>query len=102
APHAFPTLVRAAALAEQRLSVAVVVGATDDPRSRELASRARHELGPEDAVIQLEPGASAPDGVAAAWLEGRNQEGGQPTAYVCRGTTCSLPITEPDQFAALE
>ncbi len=102
APHAFPPRVRAAARAERRLSLAVVVGGADDPRSGELASRARHELGPEDAVIQLEPGASAPDGVAAAWLEGRNQEGGQPTAYVCRGTTCSLPITEPDQFAALE
>ncbi len=102
APHAFPTMARAAALADLGLSVAVIVGAADDPRTGELLTQARHALGPEDAVLQVEPGAPAPKGVAASWVKGRDPEGGQPTAYVCRGTTCSLPITEPGGFATLD
>ena len=101
APHAFPTLLRAAALAERGLAVAVIVGPRDDPRSERLARRARRELGPEDAVILFEPGTPAPEGLAASWLTERHCEGGQPTAYVCRGTSCSLPITEPSGFEAL-
>ena len=101
APHAFPTLLRAAALAERGLAVAVIVGPPDDPDRERLARRARSELGPEDAVILAEPGAPAPGGLAATWLAGRQCEGDQPTAYVCRGTTCSLPITEPSGFDEL-
>ena len=101
APHAFPTLTRAATLAEQGLSVALVLGAADDSRTRLLVTRARHALGFEDAVIQLEPGAQPPRGLDASWLEGRQSLAGVPTAYVCRGTTCSLPITEPSGFEKL-
>ena len=40
----------------------------------------------------LEPGASLPESHPAF---GKDAVEGKSTAYVCRGTTCSLPITEP-------
>jgi uncharacterized protein YyaL (SSP411 family) len=98
APHAFPTLLRAAAVAERGISVAVVVGDPSDPATQALLSGARQALGPEDAVVRVVPGAPPPNGIATSWLEGREPVGGRPTAYVCRGTTCSLPITHPEDF----
>jgi len=100
APEAFPTLARAALVAERGLSVAVIVGATDVPGTSTLAARARHVLAPEDAVVVVEPG-ETPDGVDAAWLEGRDALRGRPTAYVCRGVSCSLPAHAPEEIAAL-
>src|SRR5262245_57900312 len=96
APQAFPTLARAALAAERGCSVAVVVGGERDPATRALATRARRVLGPADAVVVCAPGSAPPPGLAPSWLEGRDPQGGRPTAWICRGVTCSLPIVEPD------
>jgi uncharacterized protein YyaL (SSP411 family) len=96
APQAFPTLARAALAAERGFSVAVVVGAERDPITAALANRARRVLGPADAVVVCAPGSAPPPGLAPSWLEGRDPQGGRPTAWICRGVTCSLPIVEPD------
>ncbi len=101
APHAFPTLLRAAAIAEQGISVTIVIGDFASEATQALLVRARKLLGPEDAVVHVTPGAPAPEGLAASWLEGREPQDKRPTAYVCRGTTCSLPITQPAGFEAL-
>ena len=101
APHAFPTLLRAAAVAEQGISVTIVIGDFASEGTQALLVRARKLLGPEDAVVHVTPGAPAPEGLAASWLEGREPQDRKPTAYVCRGTTCSLPITQPAGFEAL-
>ena len=53
-----------------------------------------------DAVVVVDPGADAPRGVASDWLVGRDATDGRPTAYVCRGTACSLPIHEPAELVA--
>jgi uncharacterized protein YyaL (SSP411 family) len=98
APEAFPTLARAALLLERGLSLAVVVGAPEAAETRALAARARRVLPLEDAVVVAEPG-RAPAGVDPAWLSGRGLVGGHPAAYVCRGTSCSLPATEPSAIA---
>ena len=100
APHAFPTLLRAVALRTRGSSVAVIVGDSDDPRTIALADRARRVLRPEDAVLVSEPNAAPPDEVAAEWLLGREPVGGRPTAYLCRGSTCSLPVHEPAELVA--
>jgi uncharacterized protein YyaL (SSP411 family) len=98
-PAAYPTLVRAAHLAERGIDVAVIVGAPEDAATRGLVARARTALGPESAVIELAPGAPAPDGVDPAWLAGRTPVEGRPTAWLCRGVTCTLPLHDPDALA---
>ncbi|MDJ0851169.1 MAG: thioredoxin domain-containing protein [Myxococcota bacterium] len=100
APEAYPTLARACALAAHGTSVAVVVGDPEAEATRALAARARRVLAPEDAVVVATPG-DTPAGVDPSWLVGREPADGRPTAYVCRGVTCSLPITEPDALVPL-
>jgi uncharacterized protein YyaL (SSP411 family) len=90
---AYPTLLRAAVCADRGLGVAVVVGTPGEPATEALARGARLALPPEDAVVVAAPG-SAPPGLDPTWLEGRTLSAGRPAAYLCRGTTCSLPITE--------
>jgi uncharacterized protein YyaL (SSP411 family) len=102
APHVYPTLLRAVALLARGVSLAVIVGDPDTPDTRALALRARRSLLPTDAVVVVPPGAEAPPGVDPGWLEGRAATNGKATAYICRGTQCSLPITNPDDLEALE
>jgi uncharacterized protein YyaL (SSP411 family) len=102
APQAYPTLARAVLARERNLSLALIVGAASDPRTGALAERARRILLPEDAVLVAEPGAPAPAGVAASWLAQRDPVDGQPTAFVCRGRSCSLPAVDPDALAPLD
>jgi hypothetical protein len=93
APLAYPTLLRAAVCAERGLTLAAVVGDPADAATLALAHGARLVLAPEDAVVVAAPG-SAPPGLDPAWLAGRTLAAGRPAAYLCRGTTCSLPITD--------
>ena len=99
APEAYPTLARAALSAERGISVAVVVG-EPGPATDALAQRARRVLGPEDAVVVTTPGRT-PALLDPSWLAGREPTAGRPTAWVCRGTSCSLPVTEPDGITPL-
>jgi hypothetical protein len=101
-PEATPTLARAAALAERGVSVAVVIGAAGDPATGALAARARAVLAPEDGVVVLAPGAPPPPGLDPAWLAGRTPAAGRPTAWVCRGTRCSLPVSVPEALLPFE
>jgi len=100
APHAFPTLLRAVALRERGISVAVIVGDPEAPGTGALAARARRVLRPEDAVVVVRPGAEPPAGVDAAWTRGREAVGGRATAYLCHGTACSTPVQEPAELVA--
>jgi len=99
APFALPTLARAGAWAERELSVAVVVGDTADPRCAALAQAARRALGPEEPVLVVAPGETSAL-LDASWLAGKALLAGAPAAYVCRGTTCSLPIGDASALAA--
>jgi uncharacterized protein YyaL (SSP411 family) len=100
APHAFPTLARAALAAERGFSTAVIVGGGSDSATRALAARARLVLGPADAVVLAEPGAAPPAGLAPSWLAGREPQDGRATAWLCHGVSCSLPIFDPDALAS--
>ena len=51
-------------------------------------------------MIVSAPGRGPPKGVAADWLAGREAKGGRATAYLCRGTTCSLPVQVPSELVA--
>ena len=73
----------------------VVLGADDLP-ANDLVAAARRD--PTTILLRLTDTAQLPPGHPAA---GKAAIGGKATAYVCRGETCSLPVTEPDQLAAL-
>jgi uncharacterized protein len=84
-----------------------IVGAGDDPRTRDLLRTALH-LAPPGAVFAVGPGAAgpAPGGAAGAsagaaevpLLAGRGLVNGGPAAYVCRGFTCQAPVTTPAEL----
>ena len=96
-PEAFPTLSRAALFEARGGSLALVAGDPSDPATAALAQRARRVLGPDDAVVVAAPG-SMPAHVDASWITGRGPLDGRPAAYLCRGTTCSLPIVNPEEL----
>jgi uncharacterized protein YyaL (SSP411 family) len=100
-PEAYPSFARAAAALERGLSIAVIVGDPADPKTAALADAARRSLAPEDAVVVVAPGAPAPAGLDPSWLAGRELCFGRPTAWVCRGTSCSLPVTDPAELSPL-
>jgi len=80
---------------------AVIIGDPDAPATTALADRARRVLLPEDAVVVAAPGSTAAAPLAASWFAGRELDGERPTATICRGQSCSLPISRPDQIAPI-
>tara|TARA_R110000824_G_scaffold118960_14_gene271924 strand:+ start:44018 stop:46102 length:2085 start_codon:yes stop_codon:yes gene_type:complete len=48
---------------------------------------------PSRALIQIEDSQSLP---ATHPAHGKTKQDGKPTAYICQGETCSLPVTDPD------
>jgi len=105
-PHAFPTLLRAIALRSRGMTVAVIAGDPTSADTQALAERARRVLRPEDAVVVIPANradataASPPLGIAPEWIAGRSALAGRATAYVCRGTSCSLPVHDPAELVA--
>ncbi|MEU0113130.1 thioredoxin domain-containing protein [Streptomyces bobili] len=84
-------LAAAEALLDGPREVAVVGPALDDPATREL-----HRA----ALLATAPGAvvacGTPDSDEFPLLADRVLVGGAPTAYVCRGFVCDLPVTDVD------
>ncbi|MGH6928075.1 MAG: thioredoxin domain-containing protein, partial [Dongiaceae bacterium] len=70
----------------------VIVGARTAGDTRALLAAVLGRSLPNRVLSIIAPGEKLPDRHPAA---GKMQAGGQATAYVCRGTTCSLPITAP-------
>ena len=93
APRALGAEVLAGAwLAEGGLEVAVVGEPEDDATQALVAELRRHFL--PFAVIYS--GAEADERMP--WLEGKEAVEGKPTAYVCEGYACLLPVQEPEQL----
>ena len=55
-------------------------------------------LGPDDLLLRGGPGAASA-GIDESWLRDRDAKGGRAAAYICRGTQCSLPVTDTDALA---
>jgi uncharacterized protein len=82
-----------------RRSVEVVlVGPRRDPRMRALASVVHRAYIPNRTLAWIDPSDPASVRAAAALAEGK---GRGPAAYVCRGRTCSLPVTDPEALRTL-
>lgn len=67
----------------------VIIGAANDPATQAFCRVAA--IQPLAAITRLAPGVALPTGHPA---HGKTAVNGQPTAYVCRGGTCSLPLTD--------
>ncbi len=75
----------------------VLVGDRAEPRAAEMLDVVAKTSLPNRVLHTVAPGDSLPDGHPA---QGKPQKDGAPTVYVCRGQTCSLPITDADALAA--
>jgi uncharacterized protein YyaL (SSP411 family) len=74
----------------------VIIGARSETRTDALLAEAWRTALPGRVLQVIAPGAALPDGHPAQYKE---QVEGQATAYVCVGSFCSLPQTEPGEFA---
>jgi uncharacterized protein YyaL (SSP411 family) len=70
----------------------VIVGERAASETRELLAAVLGRSLPNRVLSIIAPGERLPDRHPAA---GKTQTNGRATAYVCRGATCSLPITAP-------
>jgi len=74
----------------------VIVGDRDSADGRALLSAVFASCVPNRVLTVIAPDGALPDSHPA---RGKRQQDGRATAYVCVGTTCSLPLTEPDKLA---
>lgn len=83
------TLLMAFEMLENTCQV-VLIGDPADATTQEFRTLVLETGDPRVVLSDLGPGADLPEGHPA---HGKSQVDGGPTAYVCIGTTCSLPIT---------
>ena len=86
------TLLSANALLQEAVQVVL---AGDDGSLRRAVERVSL---PNRVLALIEASETLPDRHPAA---GKTAVEGRPTAYVCRGPVCSLPVTDPDELEAL-
>jgi uncharacterized protein YyaL (SSP411 family) len=92
---ASPTLLAAADLLQDGATV-VVAGLLDDPATQILLTTAR--AAPDPALCVLY--AAAPDTVPPTHpAHGKTTTASRPSAYLCHGGVCGLPITSPTHLA---
>jgi len=93
---ASPTLLAASDLLRRGACV-VIAGTPDNADVQALLAAALAAPDPAICVLRAPPGASVPPGHPA---HGKSAAPGA-HAYVCRGQSCSLPVTDPASLAAL-
>ena len=94
-PVALATLLNAAGLLATARQIAVI-GHRGDPATDALIAAAQQAPSPDRVIVVVAPGADLPPGHPAT---AKTQAGGKATAYVCQGTTCSLPVTTAAELA---
>ncbi len=96
--NVFPlsTLINAAELLQEAAQV-VILGDRAEAGGAALLAALRRRSQPNLVLQVLGDGESLPSGHPAS---GKTAVNGSATAYVCRGMTCSLPITDPDELLA--
>ena len=79
-------------------AVEIVIAGPPCAETNALIEIVRHAPLPDRWLTRVLPGASLPESHPAA---GKSALDGGPTAYVCRGRSCSPPVTKPEQLTAL-
>jgi uncharacterized protein YyaL (SSP411 family) len=95
-PAAFGAWLSAADFALGDIRQVAIVGELSDPRMRALLARVRERYRP-NLVLAASPLPSAPG--SPALLEQRSMLARKPTAHVCTGFVCQLPVTHPEELA---
>jgi uncharacterized protein YyaL (SSP411 family) len=88
----FATLINAFDFLQNAVQI-VLVGSPGDPALERLVRAVYDRPAPNRVLIRAGGAAALPAGHPAA---GKGPVRGKPAAYVCRGQTCSLPITDPE------
>jgi uncharacterized protein YyaL (SSP411 family) len=78
----------------------VLLGPRDDARTRALAKTVHNTFIPHRTVAWLDPADETSRDACARLADGKPAQK-EPAAYVCKGRTCSLPITSPEELAKL-
>ena len=76
----------------------VIVGPVSDDGTRALLAEVHGGYSPNRVLLGHPGGTTPPDDLPL--LEGRTMIGGAPTAYVCEGYVCDLPVTTASDLAA--
>jgi uncharacterized protein YyaL (SSP411 family) len=74
----------------------VIVGERGTAETGALLAAIHGVCQPNRVLQIIAPGEGLPKGHPA---DGKGQTDGKATAYVCRGATCSLPLTDPEELA---
>jgi uncharacterized protein len=78
----------------------VLVGPRTDPRTRALARAVFAKWLPNRTIAWLDPSDESSREACPTLAEGKVARP-EPAAYVCRGRSCSLPVTTPEELLAL-
>ncbi len=95
APRAFPGMLGALDAARSEPMELVVIGELSHPAAKSLLREARSRFLPNAIISCAAPGSDLP------LHQGRGLVEGAPAAFVCRGRTCSAPVTTPEALASL-
>jgi uncharacterized protein len=98
-PTGFAQWLSAIDLALAPLVEIAVVGAPDDPATAAMLAEVRRGYRPNQVLAWAADDAAA-SGSAVPLLHDRLTIEGRPTAYVCRGFACRLPVHDPAGLAA--
>jgi uncharacterized protein YyaL (SSP411 family) len=96
-PTAFAQWLCALELAHAESTEVAIVGEPDDAATRGLVATIDRGYHP----FRVQASSGAPDASAVPLLHGRFALDGMPTAFVCHGFACRLPVTEPEALEAL-
>jgi hypothetical protein len=101
-PYGYERLLAAVDFHHSQPREIVIVGASDNPATRELIDTVRGGYHPNQVVLLLDPLAEG----AAEWqkrvplLRGKTPIEGKPAVYVCRNYTCKRPVTTTAELEA--
>jgi hypothetical protein len=99
-PLAFGHLLCALERAISRPQEIAIIGDSADPRTRELLTVVRSRFLPHTVLAgAASKQAAAEAATMSPLLADRVQIDGRPTAYVCEGFACQMPVTQPDALA---
>jgi uncharacterized protein YyaL (SSP411 family) len=91
----FASLINAGEFLQSAVQL-VVIAAPDDPAAEALVQASRDLSQPLLVLQRIAPDDALPESHPAA---GKTMKDGAATAYVCRGPSCSLPITSAEELA---